>query len=301
MKKMSVNEPTLIEIKQDMPGFDRFMASWVFRDEVNVVVDVGPANSAKRLIDALSTMGVERIDYILITHIHIDHAGALGELLDRYPDAKAVCHEGSIDHLADPSKLWEGARRVLGEVAEGYGPPKPVPRDRLIPHTLESLEGLEVIETPGHAPHHLCFSYKGGLFSGEAGGDYFNVDGVEYLRPATPPRLFLDVFAESVERLLALKSQPIYYAHFGTAEDSHRLLERFLDQLTMWGKIIGEEIGDGPGDIAKKALGRLLEEDPNLRAVEKLERETRRRELFFLESSVRGFIGYLEQETKLAP
>ncbi len=120
---------TLIEIKQDMPGFDHFFGSWVCQDDLAIVVDVGPANTAVRLIESLTYMGVERVDYVFLTHLHIDHCGGLAEFLDHYPMARVICHEKGIDYLTDPSKLWEGSLAVLGEIAEAYGSPEPVAGD----------------------------------------------------------------------------------------------------------------------------------------------------------------------------
>ena len=286
----------LIEIKQDMPGFNHFFGSWVYRDDLTVVVDVGPANSAARLIASLHQMGVERVDYVFLTHLHIDHCGGLAQLLDHYPMARVICHDKGIDYLVDPSKLWKGSLAVLGEVAEAYGPPKPVAKDRLIPHTKNNLKDLMIIETPGHAAHHLSFSYKNQLFAGEAGGNYLRIEDMEYLRPATPPRFFFDIFVESVDQLLAIDDQPICYAHFGRAERSHRLLRTFRDQLMRWKRIIREITADKPDDdLVRRCMDTLLERDPNLRAFERMDPDIQERERFFMANSVKGFIGFFRE------
>lgn len=282
----------LIEIKVDMPGFNPFFGSWVCQDDLTLVVDVGPANSAGRLIKSLALLDLDRIDYFLITHIHIDHAGALADLLDQYPMAKAVCHEIGIQHLVNPSKLWAGSLNVLGDMANVYGPPKPVSMKRLIPHTDLEIKDLEVIETPGHAIHHLSYTYKNKLFAGEAAGNYFTVNNSEYLRPATPPRFFLDVFLKSLDALLALKDQPIRYAHFGEAKSSHQMLNIFRDQLLRWEAIISESVRQGGGneDIIKRCIDRLLEKDPNLAAFSIMAPDIQLRERFFMTNGVRGFL-----------
>ena len=285
----------LVEIKQDMAGFNRFLGSWVCQDEVNLVIDVGPASTAGRLIDSLLSMGLDRVDYVLLTHIHIDHAGGLSDLLERYPTAKVICHEKAVGNLVDPSKLWAGSLKVLGKTAEGYGPPKPVAKERLLPHTQSGLKDLMVIETPGHAPHHLSFNYKNRLFAGEAGGNYFAIENTEYLRPATPPRFFFDVFLESVDRLLALKNQTICYAHFGRAEGSHRLLKIFHDQLMRWKEIIYDQVLIGDEDLENMCMEALLEKDPNLAAFHKMDPDTQERERIFLANSIKGFIGFFQE------
>jgi len=284
----------LIEIKQDFKGFNAFFGSWLCQDEHTFVVDVGPANTAGRLIDSLASMGVEKVEYVLLTHIHIDHAGGLADLLEYYPMARVVCHEKAAKYLADPSKLWEGSLEVLGEIARLYGPPRPVPGEKVIPHTHTALEDLIVMETPGHAAHHLSFSYKNRLFVGEASGNYFVVAGKEYLRPATPPRFFLDVCLRSIDTLLALEDQPICFAHFGRAESSHRLLRMFRNQLMKWKEIIGEQMKKDDADLVKRCTETLLEKDPCLMAFDKMDPETQGRERRFMANAIMGFVGFLQ-------
>ncbi len=289
-------EIKLIEIKQDTPGFDGFLSSWVCQDNINFLVDVGPANTASRLIDSLDSLGLDRIDYILLTHIHIDHAGALADVLDRYPMARVICHEKGIKFIVDPSKLWAGSLAVLGDTARGYGEPKPVNADRLVPHTQTKITDLKVIETPGHAAHHLSFSYRDNLFAGEAGGNYFLVNNTEYLRPATPPRFFFDVFLSSLDRLIAQDNQTICYAHFGIAQGSHRLLNRFRKQLFRWKKIIYEQVQQGNKNLIARCMDALLEKDPDLATFDKMDLDSQKREKIFLTNSINGFIGFFQEE-----
>jgi glyoxylase-like metal-dependent hydrolase (beta-lactamase superfamily II) len=289
----------LVEIKQDVPGFDSFLGSWTCQGDLNVVIDVGPAKSAGRLIDSLVSLGLDRLDLVLLTHIHIDHAGGLAEVLDHYPGAKVMCHEKAIPYLVDPSALWAGSLKVLGKTAEMYGPPKPVQKERLIPHTENNFKDLLVVETPGHAIHHLSFSFEDRLFAGEAGGIYIHINGEEYVRPSTPPRFLFDVCMKSVEHLLALKDQPIYFAHFGEAESSHRLLEISRLQLLQWKEIIYDYAAGGQmedADLINRCIDTLLEEDPNLAAFGQMDPETRKRERFFMANSVKGFIGFFKED-----
>jgi len=290
--------PVLIEIKQDMPGFDRFIGSWLFRGKFNILVDVGPARTASCLIDSLSAEGLDRVDYILITHVHIDHAGGLGDLLDHYPGAIVICHERAVKHLVDPSVLWGGSLKTLGKIAEAYGEPRSVEKRRIIPHTRCDFEDLRIIETPGHAFHHLSFSYAGNLFVGEAAGNYFRIGDMEYLRPATPPRFFFDVCMESLWRLLELKDQPICFAHFGEAPSSHRLLRVAMNQLFLWKGVISKQLQvSSKGEaFIKRCLELLIEEDSNLRAFGNMSQESRAREEFFIANSIRGFLEFLDKD-----
>ena len=287
----------LFEIEQGFEGFAPFFGSWlsIDLDHVNVLVDVGPAHTASNLIHALRSFGLEKLDYIFLTHIHIYHAGALADLLDYFPMARAVCHEKGIEHLVNPSRLWTGSLNVLGKVAELYGEPKPVPEERIIPHTNFHLKDLNILETPGHALHHLSYQYKGVLYAGEAAGNYFLLDGMEYIRPASPPRFFFHVFMNSVEKLLSLENQPIRYAHFGGADDSQRLLEIFRDQLIRWKALVGERVQQGlRGEpLLQECSDLLLKEDPCLAAYHLMDAPTQEREKIFMRNSVKGFAEFL--------
>lgn len=287
-------KPVLIEISQDRPGFNQFIGAWLCRGEKDLLVDVGPASSADRLTRSLDNMGVKTLDLILITHIHIDHAGGLARVLDHYPQARVVCHQKGIKHLVDPGKLWAGSTKTLGEVAEAYGPPGPVKEECFIPHDKAVIDRLTVIETPGHAPHHLSFVYDGYLFAGEAGGTFFSIQGHVYMRPATPPRFFQDQFLQSIQKLLNLGDLPICFAHLGLAESSRSMLTRHRDQLVRWGEIILRESREGIKNI-DYYCNLLIEEDPDLAHYKLLDPPYQEREKFFLSNSIRGYLEYFEE------
>lgn len=291
---MEGNDCKLIEIKQNLPGFNQFIGSWFHRGDINFVVDVGPANSVFRLIDALTEMKVETIDYVLLTHIHIDHAGGLARFLAHFPMAKIICHEKGIKHLVDPEKLWEGSAKVLGEIAEIYGRLSPVEENYFISQNDSLNKDIVVIETPGHAPHHLSFVYNGYLFVGEAGGNYLRVWGKDYLRPATPPRFHLTTFLNSIETLIQLEDMQICYAHFGKADSSHEMLKRNREQILNWEKIIHRELSSDANDLIERCVRRLLSEDPELNSFQQLESMAQKRELFFIQNSIKGYLQYLE-------
>jgi glyoxylase-like metal-dependent hydrolase (beta-lactamase superfamily II) len=289
--------PILIPIKQDRPGFERFIGSWFCKGDRSVVVDVGPSRSINLLLQSLQEMGIKRVDHVLLTHIHADHAGGLAEFLEVFPMAKVICHPKAVNHLIDPAKLWAGTQKALGELAFTYGPISPVKKDRLIPHPEAHVPGLEVIETPGHAPFHLCFVYEGKLFAGEAGGIYLKVKGLEYLRLATPPVFFLKQFAESIDRLILQGDFPIFYSHFEKAESSRPMLERAKKQLFFWEQIVSEESSKDSDDVIERCMKRLLQEDPELKALESMAPDDQARERFFLKNSLKGYLGYLQDRS----
>ncbi|MBN2033068.1 MAG: MBL fold metallo-hydrolase [Deltaproteobacteria bacterium] len=287
-------DPILIPIKQDKPGFDRFIGSWLYQGRHPIVVDVGPSRSINILVRRLSELDVKRVDFVLLTHIHIDHAGGLAEFLKAFPMARVICHAKAIRHLVDPAKLRLGTQKSLGELAFTYGPISPVNKETLIPHTEAHIPDLEIVETPGHAPHHLSYFYEGNLFVGEAAGVYLTAGGLEYLRPATPPTFFLKEFVESLERLLIQENSPIFYGHFGKAGMSRPMLKRAKDQLFFWEKIISEELSTGHENPVEQCMKRLLREDFEMKAFEMMTPEDQARERFFLKNSVKGYAGYLQ-------
>jgi glyoxylase-like metal-dependent hydrolase (beta-lactamase superfamily II) len=289
--------PILIPIKQDKPGFEEFIGSWVYQGDRSIVVDVGPSRSIDLLVQSLRELAIKQVDIVLLTHIHVDHAGGLAEFLRVFPTAQAVCHAGAINHLIDPAKLWLGTRKALGELAFTYGPISAVKRDRLIPHTEARVPGLEIIETPGHAPHHLCFVYEENLFAGEAGGVYLRVNGLEYLRPATPPVFFLKEFVESIDRLILQGDLPIFYSHFGGAENSRPMLQRAKNQLLFWEDIVSEESLKACEDIVERCMERLLKVDPESKAFAIMAPDDQARERFFFKNSIKGYLGYLQNRS----
>ena len=286
--------PVLIEINQDRPGFNHFIGSWLYQGEMTILVDVGPASSSGRLIQSLRDMDLETLDLILITHIHIDHAGGLAHVLESFPKARVICHQKGIRHLVDPERLWAGSLETLGEVAEAYGPLTPVKKEFFISHEEAVTNNLEVIETPGHAPHHLSFIYEGNLFVGEASGTYLFFQEHSYLRPATPPRFFPDLFLQSIDKLLGLEDLPIFFGHLGMADSSQAMLNRHRDQLTRWGEIILRESRKGFRTV-DFYCDLLIEVDPELAFYKSLGSEYRQRERFFLCNSIRGYLDHFKE------
>ncbi|MCP4690346.1 MAG: MBL fold metallo-hydrolase, partial [Desulfobacterales bacterium] len=288
----------LITLTPPIPGFDDFIAAWLYKGEdATFVVDVGPSATADGLLNALDELGVKRLDYILLTHIHLDHAGAAGEMTRRFPDARIVCHKAGIPHLADPSRLWKGTVKTLGKTGEAYGPIQPVPRERLVDAEAFVSDAVHPIITPGHSPHHVSFRVDGCLFAGEAGGVHLaSPDRGAYLRPATPPRFFLDVAIQSIDALMDGNPGLMCYGHFGAVPNGAEMLAEHRRQLRRWERLIEDEMNRGRGadDLVDACLAKLLAEDPLLEGFSHLPGDAREREKGFMINSVKGFIGYIE-------
>jgi len=214
------------------------------------IIDSGTNHSIPRLLEVLSQQGLtpEQMDYVIVTHVHLDHAGGAGEAMRRFPNAKLVVHPRGARHMIDPSKLIAGTVGVYGEEATRkiYGDIVPVPAERVIEAGDEFVldfngRPLRFLDTPGHARHHFCIydERSGGIFTGDTFGiSYreFDVDGRPFIFPTTTPVQFEpEVLHASIDRLMALKPQAAYLTHFGRvsgleslAADLHRRLDDFV-------------------------------------------------------------------------
>ncbi len=289
----------LVQLDQKLVGFTNFIGAWLYKgNNSSFLIDPGPAATVPALLKALEELAVDRLDCILLTHIHIDHAGGIGDLIEKFPDTPVVCHQSGIKHLVDPARLWEGSQKTLGDKAIAYGPIKPVPKGLLREAAKFTEYGLHPIITPGHASHHVSYLHGPYLFVGEAGGVYTDLGADGYfLRPATPPRFIYETSIESLNRLLALTHKTVCYGHFGATENTPALLKAHKKQLEIWLEAISSIMTDRPeAELLDIAFTKLLSIDPHLKTWEKLSRAIQEREKGFMTTSIRGFIGYLQKE-----
>jgi len=296
---MNLNNLHCIDL--DMPvmeGFRKFVSCWLYHtDGFTFVVDPGPLSTMPHLLAELRKLKVERLDYILLTHIHIDHAGGTGALLKEYPAAQVICHPQGLKHLLDPEQLWRGSQQVLGALAEVYGEILPVPETNI--GSAEQLEncGLRLFRTPGHAQHHCCYLFDELLFGGEIAGVHSEVKEGIYLRPATPPRFILEVALDSLQRMIELQPRYMVIAHYGLVEPAVDYLQIASKQLTLWVKGIALLTRDKKNPSELEILDWLLHHDEHYRNQEQLDDDIRARELYFLGNSIRGMSDYVDKLT----
>ncbi len=225
----------------------RFDACYLLVDEGRgAFIDTGPNSAVPRLLAALHATGLAPtdVDWVIATHVHLDHAGGAGLLMQHLPHATLVVHPRGARHLIDPAKLMDGAREVYGAeaVAQTYGDLVPVPEDRVrITHDGMALDWgsrpLLFVDTPGHARHHHCVwdARSRGFFTGDTFGlSYreFDTKQGSWLLPTTTPVQFdPDALRESVRRLLAFHPQWMYLTHFGPVGEVQALGTQLLEQI----------------------------------------------------------------------
>jgi glyoxylase-like metal-dependent hydrolase (beta-lactamase superfamily II) len=240
--------PGIKAIDTLMCGRERATSAYLVEAQQPALVETGPTTSLAAVREGLATLGVAPNDlaHIVVTHIHLDHAGGAGALAPHFPRAKVWVHERGVPHLADPTRLVQSAVRIYGEerLSEMFGPVDPVPSDRLTAmrdgDTVDLGDrSLAVLYTPGHAGHHVCLhdSATGGMFVGDALGVF--LPDVKVLRPASPPPEFdLELAVASIERVRSMSPTLILFSHFGPAPEVDHLTALAIRRLQKWTAVV---------------------------------------------------------------
>jgi glyoxylase-like metal-dependent hydrolase (beta-lactamase superfamily II) len=219
-------------------GRARVIGCWQVGD---VLIDPGPSSCLPVLLDAL---GDERPSALLLTHIHFDHAGASGSLVERWPDLRVYVHERGAKHMVDPTRLYDSARRLYGDDMERlWGEMRPVPEDR-----LEVLTGgervidgqFQVAYTPGHASHHVSYLHDGTAFVGDVGGVRITPTSMT-IPPTPPPDIDVEAWHESVGVVRSWRPQRLAMTHFGSSDDAEHQLDELEARLDQWSALARDE------------------------------------------------------------
>jgi glyoxylase-like metal-dependent hydrolase (beta-lactamase superfamily II) len=226
------------------PRFDA--AYLVVENGRGAFVDCGTNHSVDRLLAALAPAGLtpDDVDWLVLTHVHLDHAGGAGTLMQRLPNARLVAHPRAAPHMIDPARLIAGAMAVYGEAefTRHYGELLPVPAGRVVVaddgHVVD-LAGrpLRCIDSPGHARHHLCVwdARSRSWFTGDTFGlSYRELDsdrGPFILPTSSPVQFEPEAMQASIARMLAESPQAMYLTHYGRVADVARLAAELHEQI----------------------------------------------------------------------
>jgi len=258
-----------------MPKLHPFLTMHIIESEDEyAIIDPGPLRSISYVLGFLrrNNIPMNRIKYVLLTHIHIDHAGGVGELIKRLPNAEVVMHVKGIKHMSDPSLLWEKTKEVLGDLAETYGEIVKIPKSRMVGISGEEIlllgsTEIRVLEAPGHASHHLVYFVENGrlLFSGDAAGIY--IEPWKLMLPTTPKPFNVEKALLSLEKMLSLGPKIVYLPHYGKNMNARRHLESYMELVMRLENVIRENIDRDIGELIEivcaeipflgKAIGRV--------------------------------------------
>src|SRR6476646_10518626 len=239
--------PGVVEIDTLLGGWERVTAGYLIEGPSPVLVETGSQSSVPALLAALADHGVGANDLagVAVTHIHLDHAGGVGDVARAFPNATVFVHQKGARHLVDPSRLVDSASRVYGDLLDSlYGRLDPTPAERV--HVLEDGETVDIgggrtlttVDSPGHAKHHLALhdSESGILFVGDAVGVRLPDAGV--LRPSTPPPDFdLDQALHSLDKFAARRPTGIALADYGLVPNTDTVLDEAADTLQLWAAV----------------------------------------------------------------
>ncbi|HXA28929.1 MAG TPA: MBL fold metallo-hydrolase [Candidatus Angelobacter sp.] len=278
--------PGIRQLDTMIGGWDQLTAGFLVDGPQPALIETGARTSVETVRDTLAAAGVGPADlrWLVLTHIHLDHAGGVGDLALAFPNATVVVHERGARHLADPTRLIDSAARVYGPLLDSlYGRMVAVPAERLVAaadgHRIDVGNGrvLTLVDSPGHAKHHhaVLDEHTGTLLVGDAVGVRLPEVGV--LRPAVPPPDFdLELAVSSLHRFAALRPTQVVLTHYGVVPDAMATLDEAEGLLHSWVAVAAQVMRDseeaGVDDIAAALAERFAPaEHAEGRAREKLE------------------------------
>ncbi|MGH2699697.1 MAG: MBL fold metallo-hydrolase [Actinomycetota bacterium] len=293
-----------------MHGLPGITGVFLLTGEQTAVIETGPRSSIEHVRAGLRSAGIERLDWIIVTHIHLDHAGAAGTLAQDFPEARVAVHEVGARHLVDPSKLWSSAARIYGDDMERlWGGIDPLDGERIVAladgdKISLGSRTLQAVDTPGHAGHHHTFldTSSGVAFVGDALGVRLVDIGV--MRPATPPPEFdLEAAVASIERIKELDPEEVYLTHYSSpaggvnSASPQEVCEEASAALRTWGQWV-EEARAQTSDLdevtrlitarSRAEMGGKVDED----AVNRMDQTTSYR------MNTWGYMRYFDKQTK---
>ena len=295
----------LWQIDTLLGGWEEVNSVFLIEADRPCLVETGPQRDVGQVIEGLSRhgLGPDDLAWVVLTHIHLDHAGAVGEIAQQFPRAQILCHPKGLRHLADPTRLIAASAQVYGARLDSlYGRMTAVDSDRLVAAEDGDLvdlgrgRQLVVVHSPGHAKHHIGVleADSGVLLVGDAVG--VKLPGAGPLRPATPPDDFdLELAVGSLHRFLELRPQQVVLTHYGSAGPPEEVLREAEETLRRWATVAQDAYRELPQlDHIEQALRARLppggDGDPG--------RSQAASALNGLSSNAAGLFGWLERQAR---
>ena len=267
MVDLSEISPGIFLIDTKMWSLEQFSSVYLIEGEKVALFETGFPSSTFPIMEAVERLGIEssRISFIILSHVHLDHAGGAGLLVDKFPGAKVLVHPDGVRHLVDPSRLIASARKALGKLSKIYE------LDEVLPIKEERIRSVQDGETidlgadrkircifaPGHAKHEICIfdELSGGMFTGDAMGLYF--PRTDSFLPTTPPPDFdLGICINTINMLRKWPVKTIFYSHFGPLEQVERAFSKAAEKLIKWNDFIFRASRENPDiNFVTKKLG----------------------------------------------
>jgi glyoxylase-like metal-dependent hydrolase (beta-lactamase superfamily II) len=261
IKEVAAN---VYSIDDDLYSIPYAGSVYFLAEDYKALIDTGPSTSSAAVLEGIKALGFksEEVDYLVITHIHLDHSGGAGTILKSMPRARVVAHHRAVKHLVDPAKLIVSAGDAQGkETIRRNGEILALDPERVLPARegdvirLSDQQKLALMETPGHAPHELCIreSRNNGIFVGDAVGHF--IEGMEVMVPVTPPPSFdLELYLQTLDRLREIRPSRLYFAHSGVSENVQELLRIAADKLNERDRLIARAAAENRLDTAAELL-----------------------------------------------
>jgi glyoxylase-like metal-dependent hydrolase (beta-lactamase superfamily II) len=268
--------PIVFEAGSGITGVDTGMvgqrelnAVYILSGSEPALVEAGPGADLPVVTQALTQVGLgpDDLAHVIVTHIHVDHAGGAGALLERYPRASLWVHERGAPHMVDPTRLVASTARTYGEdrMRAFYGETLPVPPERIRTvidgdRILLGDRSLDVLHTPGHASHHVALqdSGTGAVFTGEAIGSHLPW-GDAYRPALPPPEVDVERALASIERIRAVGPTALLTSHFGPIEDAEQGCVRGAERIRAWSETVRRVLEDDP-DASSDVVSAILTE-----------------------------------------
>jgi glyoxylase-like metal-dependent hydrolase (beta-lactamase superfamily II) len=234
-------------IDLEFGGRERVIGVYLLEtDEGPALLDCGPTTCVRRLKEGLRERGLALTDlrHLLLSHIHLDHAGAAGVLVREHPDLRVHVSEVGAPHLVDPTRLERSARRLYGDEFDTlWGELAPVP-ERNVDVVGRDVLGLECFPSPGHARHHVCYVDRDGtLYAGDAAG--VRIQPARFVMPPTPPpEIDLEAWEETLDEIERRGPKRLALIHFGVASDPAPHLAELRSRLREWAAIVEQGAGE---------------------------------------------------------